>query len=770
MTADFSTHEGLKKKWMITGMCATLVIALIFPLSYFKSSEKIHGQPTRGMMAPSEFVGGKKCRDCHRNEYEKWQGSYHDRAMDVADDTTVLGDFNNAQFVHAAVTTRFFKKEGAFFVNTIGPDGEYKDFQVTHTFGVYPLQQYLVPFERGRFQCLTIAWDDVQKKWYALPNHTDDYTDWLHWTGQGQNWNGMCAECHVTNFKKGYDMENDSFTTSWSEIDVACEACHGPGSAHITWAETPEMGRPDTENYNLVVKTRDISSKERIEICARCHSRRASLSDFSSDDTNIMDYMIPSLLTQDLYYSDGQILEEVYVYGSFLQSKMFLRGVNCSDCHDVHSQKLKQTGNPLCLSCHRADIYDSADHHFHKKVHQGKESEGDDCVQCHMPERVYMGIDKRADHSIRVPRPDLSAVYATPNACMAPGCHNDKSLEWSNQNMTKWYGIKKKTHFGEILAKGRLGDPQALKELIFLSKDLLSPGIVRASALSLLSSYPLPESFDALEAALADADALVRQTAISTINLLQFDRDATLMFPLLYDPVKAVRIQAALGVASLKNLKLTRDQQKVLDSGIKEYISTMEYSSDFPSGRYNLGLIYHALGQTEKAEENYIQAIRIDNLFYPAKNNLAMLYNARGDNKKAVSLLTQILENNPQFYDIAYSLGLLLVEENKYHEALVYLQKAAGGLPDRARVQYNLGLLLQYLKMDQEAEKMLLKALSLDPGSFDFLYALADHYIKRDQLDNASTIAYKMIESFPGNKTGHDILAYITARKQHVPE
>jgi predicted CXXCH cytochrome family protein len=580
----------------------------------------------------------------------------------------------------------------------------------------------------------------------------------------------MCAECHVTNFKKGYDIEKDSFTTSWSEIDVACEACHGPGSAHITWAETPEMGRPDTEHYNLIVKTRDITSKELIEICARCHSRRASLSDFSAEDSNIMDYMIPSLLTQDLYYSDGQILEEVYVYGSFLQSKMFLRDVNCSDCHDVHSQKLKQTGNGLCLSCHRADIYDSADHHFHKKVHQGKESLGDDCVQCHMPERVYMGIDKRADHSIRVPRPDLSALYATPNACMASGCHNDKSLEWSNQNMSKWYGIKKKAHFGEVLAKGRLGDPQALKELIFLSKDVLSPGIVRASALSLLSSFPSQESFDALEAALADADALVRQTAISTINLLQFDRDATLIFPLLYDPVKAVRIQAALGVASLKNLKLTSDQKRVLDSGIKEYISTMEYSSDFPSGRYNLGLIYHALGQLEKSEENYQQAIRIDNLFFPAKNNLAMLYNARGDNEKAVTLLTQILEDKPQLYDIAYSLGLLLVEENKYNEALFYLQKAAGGLPDRARVQYNLGLLLQYLKKDQEAEKTLLKALSLDPGSFDFLYALADHYIKRDQLDKASIIARKMIESFPGNKTGHDILAYITARKQNALE
>ena len=766
MTADFSTHENLKKKWMITGLLATLVIVLMLALSYFKSWQKIHEQPVPNIKNSSDFVGIEKCKDCHRNEYEKWQDSYHDKAMDIADSKSILGDFNNAKFIHNNVTTLFFKKEDRFFVNTIGPDGEYKDFQITHTFGFYPLQQYLVPFEGGRLQCLTIAWNDVEKNWYALPNHTDDHTDWLHWTGQGQNWNGMCAECHVTNFKKGYDHKTNSFETTWSEIDVACEACHGPGSEHVTWAETPEMGRSKTNNYNLVVKTRDISSKELIKICARCHSRRASLNDFSHNHENIMDYMIPSLLNRDLYYSDGQISDEVYVYGSFMQSKMFLRDVKCSDCHDVHSQKLKQKGNALCLSCHRADTYDTASHHFHKKIHEGKESPGDDCIQCHMPESVYMGIDKRADHSIRIPRPDLSVGYQTPNACNAVGCHNDKSLEWTNQNMVKWYGIKKRPHFGEIFAKGRLGDPDVHGDLIILSKDTLSPGIVRATALSLLSSYPSKKSFSTLETALLDADPLVRQTAISTINLLLFDKDATLIFPLLYDPVKAVRIQAALSVASIKNLKLTNDQKKVLDSGIKEYISTMEYSSDFPSGRYNLALMYHSLGQADKAIENYELSIKIDNLFFPAKNNLAMLYNAKGDNEKAVELFAQILKNRPQMYDIAYSLGLLLVEEKKYNEAVVYLQRAAGGLPGRARVQYNLGLLLQYLKKDKEAEEMLLKAVTLDPGSFDFLFALADHYIKRNRFDTAALVAKKMIELFPDNKTGYDILKYAATMKQ----
>lgn len=192
----------------------------------------------------------------------------------------------------------------------------------------------------------------------------------------------------------------------------------------------------------------------------------------------------------------------------------------------------------------------------------------------------------------------------------------------------------------------------------------------------------------------------------------------------------------------------------------------MEYSSDFPSGRYNLALMYHSLGQADKAIENYEQSIKIDNLFFPAKNNLAMLYNAKGENEKAVELFIQILENRPEMHDIAYSLGLLLVEQKRYNEAVVYLQRAAAGLPDRARIQYNLGLLLQYLKKDKAAEKMLLKAVSLDPGSFDFLFALADHYIKRNLPDNAALVANKMIEFFPDNKTGHDILKYAGSMKQ----
>jgi predicted CXXCH cytochrome family protein len=343
-----------------------------------------------------------------------------------------------------------------------------------------------------------------------------------------------------------------------------------------------------------------MTSAAMVASCARCHARRSSIDDFSHSHGHMMDSMIPSLLTPALYHADGQILDEVYVYGSFTQSKMFLRDVKCNDCHDVHSQKLKQEGNALCLNCHRKEIYDTKDHHFHKPVHEGKESPGDDCIKCHMPETPYMGIDFRADHSIRIPRPDLSESYGIPNACNAAGCHSDKSLQWTNEKMTEWYGKRNRKHYASAIFNGRQGSSSALDEIIGLAKDQLSPAIVRATALDLLIAYPVSQSFEVLKQALIDPDPLIRQTAISTINQLRFDKDARLIFPLLYDPVNAVRIQAALAVVSLQNLDLSSDQKTILNRGIEEYIDAMAHAGDFPSGRFNLGLLYSALGETKK--------------------------------------------------------------------------------------------------------------------------------------------------------------------------
>ncbi|HHH43504.1 MAG TPA: hypothetical protein ENK49_05140, partial [Gammaproteobacteria bacterium] len=200
--------------------------------------------PVAAKMAGSaEFVGRPVCTACHTEQAVQWSGSNHDQAMQLATSHTVLGNFDNATFTNFGVTSSFFKKNGRFMVRTVGPDGKLKDYEIKYTFGVEPLQQYLVEFPGGRLQALSLAWDTRSKqqggqRWFHLyPDENIAYDDELHWTRPSQNWNSMCAECHSTNLEKNYDPVTRTFATSWSEIDVSCEACHGPGSNHVRWAE-----------------------------------------------------------------------------------------------------------------------------------------------------------------------------------------------------------------------------------------------------------------------------------------------------------------------------------------------------------------------------------------------------------------------------------------------------------------------------------------------------------------------------------------------------
>ncbi|MEJ2168499.1 MAG: tetratricopeptide repeat protein, partial [Desulfobacterales bacterium] len=757
-------------RWKITGIVATLVI--IFSIPAYLLKELYLPRPPVPRPAAT-FVGGRKCADCHKAEYDRWQNSLHDRAMEVADDTTVLGDFNNAVVEFHGVVSRFYRKDNKFYVHTEGPEGKTGEFEISHTFGWYPLQQYLVPFPGGRLQCLPIAWDVKERKWFHLyPKVPIDPKDWLYWTNAGQNWNGMCAECHSTNLKKNYDIQNDSYRTTWSEIDVSCEACHGPGSRHVEWAELPDMARPQIADYELVVNTKGMDSREQVELCAPCHSRRAILGDYTHAEKDLLDSMLPSLLTPELYFADGQILEEVYVYGSFTQSKMYSRNVRCSDCHDVHSIKKVKEGNALCLQCHRAGIYDTKAHHFHKS--RGEKGEpiksadgrvlfevgsGAECVQCHMPERLYMVIDNRADHSFRIPRPDLSIKLGVPNACNR--CHVDKTNEWSDQYVTKWYGPGRRAHYGTTLAAGRRESAAADKDLIGLASDPLYPVIVRSTALSLLEEYPGAETNRAYEQALMDNEALIRRTAVDGLHVSDPKHQTGLLASMLYDPVKAVRTEAARRMAEIPDPPLDKNQKMVFRAALDEYRESMEYSADFAFGRYNLANLYVNLRQPEKAVESYKAAIKIDNLFYPAKVNLAMLYNQMGKNNEAETLLREVATSHPELYEVHYSLGLLLAEEKKYAEAADYLKQAAKGLPDRARIHYNLGLLLQHLKQDSDAEASLLKAQELAPDNLDYLYALADFYLKRGRLQQAKGIAEEMVARHPKQRIGHEILDLI---------
>lgn len=694
---------------------------------------------------PAMYVGGSVCAGCHSEQASRWTGSHHDLAMQPAEEGTVLGDFDQATITHFGVTSTFCRDDGKFMVRTEGPEGKLVDYAIRYTFGVDPLQQYLIEFPGGRLQALSLAWDarpedQGGQRWFHLyPDEQITHDDELHWTQPSQNWNSMCAECHSTHLEKNYDPAAKTFATSWSDMDVSCEACHGPGSEHVAWAER----KPGWERYEedkgltlLLDERRDIrwtidpktgnakrnrmrDSDREIEMCARCHSRRSPISDGYVHGESLLDHYLPRMLDEGMYYADGQIDDEVYVYGSFLQSRMYHAGVTCSDCHEPHSLKLRAAGNGVCSQCHQAKKYDSSEHHFHKPG-----SKGASCPECHMPPRTYMVVDPRHDHSMRIPRPDLSVKLDTPNACNH--CHVDKSPGWAAEQVKSWYGDVPQGFqtYARALHDARNSRPGAGDALAALVRDTKTPDIARATALADIRPFLGPKTIDVLTQGLADNDPLVRVAGVQVLEAVPWELRVRLAFPMLSDPVRAVRIEAARILASIPAGDLTKNQQLLLRQGIDEYIESQQVMAERPEAQTNLGNLYAVQGKPKAAESAYETAIELSTEFVPAYVNLADLHRSQGDEAGAEKVLRRAAQVSPGNADVQYALGLSLVRQKRREEAVDALRRATTLDAGNARYVYVYAVALNSSGNTEQAIMVLQGAHNRFPHDTDILSAL----------------------------------------------
>lgn len=707
------------------------------------------------------YVEEKVCGECHPRQVQDWTGSHHERAMQPATDQTVLGDFNNAEFTQKGITSRFFKQAGKFLVHTEGEAGQMADFEVPYTFGVEPLQQYLIARPGGRLHNLPIAWDTEGHRWFHLsPDEHLTPGDPFHWTGLYQTWNVMCAECHSTNLRKNYDPATNAYETAWSAVNVGCQACHGPGGRHLAFAreQTQETARPPDGNRGLLVGFDAQDAHGQVDACARCHSRHHRIGEDDSPSLPLLDALVPEVLRQGLYHADGQILGEVFEYGSFLQSKMYQAGVRCTDCHDPHNLKLKAAGNALCGQCHQAQAYDAPAHHFHRPG-----SAGASCVNCHMPAKTYMVIDARRDHGLRVPRPDLSVKLGTPNACSL--CHADRPAQWAADAVASWYGSKPPPDYAKILAAGRAGLTEALPQLAQLAGASDPPTMVRATALESLRHYGMAGTA-AMVTALQDADPLVRVTAVGGLDRLPPSALLTAVGPLLRDPIRAVRMEAARVLAAVPPEGFPPAERAAFEAAIAEFTAAQKMMADTPGAQLNLAVLQTQQGQPALAEQSYLAALRLDPAFLPAGFNLAHLYSQMHRNAEAELVLRQALHYAPEEGELYYSLGLLLVEERRLEDASDALGNAARLSPTRSRVHYNYGLVLQQLGRRPEAETALRTAHELAPSDGDILQALAGFHIQQGQWERAASYAEQLTNLTPDAPGPRRLLNQIRRRSK----
>ena len=730
-------------------------------------------------VAPATFVGSETCAGCHQAEAQLWRSSQHKLAMQHASDRTVLGDFSDASFEHYGVRSRFFRKDGKFLVETDGADGKVATFEVKYTFGIDPLQQYLIEFPDGRLQALSIAWDSRPKeqggqRWFHLyPNEEIKHDDVLHWTRLNQNWNFMCAECHSTGVRKNYDAAADRFATSFAEISVGCEACHGQGSKHVGWVRNQKswwpFGKSDDPGKGLLVRfdeRRDITwrndpgtgnatrnftpalVRKEVETCGLCHARRGEFSEDWIPGKWLSDTHAVAALARGLYHADGQMLDEVYNYGSFKQSRMFAAGVTCSDCHEPHGAKLRAPAEGVCLQCHSADKYAAVAHRHHADASAAAPG----CVSCHMPERTYMVVDRRHDHSFRIPRPDLSVKLGTPNACN--DCHADKSPQWAAAAIEGWYGPARKgfQKYAEAFHSAWTEKADAAALLAAVASDGNAPAFARAGALSELGSRLSPSTIGLARTALADPDPMVRIGALDMLESVPPGRLWPLVAPLLSDSSRGVRIRAAALLAAVPTASQPPADHEPFERAAAEFVAAQRLNADRPEARATLGNFFARRGLLGDAETEYKAALRLSPQYAPAAINFADLYRQLGRDAEGESVLRAAIAASPRDAGLRHALGLALTRQKQPDAALAEFRRAAELEPDRARYLYVYAVALHSAGRSDEAMTVLEQGLARHPDDREMLSALIGFNRDAGKIERALEYAERLGRIAPDDR------------------
>ena len=721
------------------------------------------------IVGANEYVGSKQCATCHEKAYQAWQGSHHDMAMKHANEESVLGNFDNYTFTgsESIITvdtashvdkSRFFKKGKQYWVHIKGDNGKHQNYQIKYTFGFTPLQQYMVEFADGRVQLIPFAWDsrlksDGGQRWFNLyPDMTEKHQEFF-WTNTGQNWNYMCADCHSTNVSKNFDLKTNSYKTTFSEINVACESCHGPASDHIKWTQSFNNGKDkskqkehygfkrtispsvnqwilDKTNPNRKTLTANkIEHSQQVVVCAQCHSRRTQISTNDHVKGNAFgERYLLDLVSSTNYHPDGQVYNEDFVYGSFLQSKMYQSGVVCSDCHDPHTAELKLPVETLCLQCHQADNYATSKHHKHQV-----KSDGAMCVNCHMPETTYMSVDARRDHGFHIPRPDLANQLGTPDTCLS--CHQDKDSQWSDKAVNAWYPkstVKEEKDFAPIFSAITMSlNEQQLQgvsnELSRIAQTISYAPIIRASALAKMATVSNTNTIIAIARAVKNPDVNIRLGAIEGAQSMRGAEKWRVISPLLSDKVFAVRTNAAFALASLwPNLATAQKQQ--LTPALNEYLASQDYNSDRSFAHSNKGIIYAYQGEYLQAIDAFSQGIIIEPYFVQTHLNLSQVYYQRGDHTKSINVLTKAKSANPTSAQVPYNLGLAYIRAKDKVSAAKELELATTLEPNNSHYFYVYGLSLEQHK-PTKAYGALYQAYQLSNNP-QHLYALCEMQVR----------------------------------------
>lgn len=745
---------------MLRGVCLAVAVFVLSGLAWLVARHRPGSRPLSAAPSPAPlpdavalatYAGSDACRECHTAAYDQWKPSHHARAERPVDPVLDRTAFEpRREFRHGSQTSEARAAGDHFELVTLGFERQREPFRVERVIGVDPLRQFLIATHGGRYQVSELAVDPQRGDWFNVFGEEDRQPgEWGHWTGRGMTWNTMCAACHNTRLRKNYDPAADRFSTRMAEVGVGCESCHGPMADHVRWQRQAAKAGPDPT-------VRRLSPAQWLAVCGACHSRRTELTgDFTPGDDFFDHFGLAIPDETDVFYPDGQVREEDYELTPFLASRMHAAGVQCRDCHQPHTGKVLAPDNSLCLRCHAAPlpptpapVIDPATHSFHPPG-----SAGDRCVECHMPQTVYMQRHARRDHGFTIPDPRLTKEHGIPNACNR--CHTDRSVDWCLEAVEQWYGPRMNRPSrarAQTIARARAGDREALPPLLDLTRTEPLP-LWRAVATGLLRPWSHQTNVTAalLERA-RDPHPLVRAYAARALEPLAREADprpAAALRALLADPVRAVRLEAAWG------LRASLDTNTV---AARELFRYFHHNADQPTGLLQAGLWHLDRGEHERATALLRRAVEWDGGSAPLRHALAIALSTGGEAEAAVHELEAACRLAPRQVEYRLELGLALNEAGRLDDATAALEEATRLDPAFSRAWYNLGLAYAAREQTDRALDALLRAESLEPNAAYLPYARATVLARTGRLQEAHLAARRALEIDPAFAAAAELL------------
>jgi hypothetical protein len=458
----------------------------------------------------AEYAGAAACAECHQKAYEEWKGSPHGRAMALPDDQTVLAPFDGKPVRLRDGTVTPSREAGGWFMTMRSASGEERHRVELVLASGRQHQDYVTRTPEGNLVPLPIYWSTVGHRWNPIGPYFGGALDRaapIYW-GRSEVMELKCFNCHLSQARHRADGKR--VETTWVDLPVNCEACHGPGRAHIA---ARRVGKADDyPNLHLVGK------EEEGRLCGRCHAIKVE-SDYGDD-------LFPLTLAFPGFRPDSTQFSTSYQYAGHASSECYVKGsMTCAHCHTPHSQKARdlagasaegKDSNKQCTVCHRDRIETAA---ARKHTRHGDSVR---CIDCHMRRTFIRDTPERdhetSDHAISIPRPRETLEFGIPNAC--DRCHKDKGTPWALEAVTKW-GATRATGVRDsvrAIALARRQKPEATPMLLAL---LAAPGTglyLRQSCLQLLTHQPRdPEIAAAAEPYTRDADPYLRSLAYEVL-------------------------------------------------------------------------------------------------------------------------------------------------------------------------------------------------------------------------------------------------------------